>query len=336
MLDLVTQIYIVSAGIGTLYLVAGLAMGQLHGHADSGIGHGDTGLGHDAAIGHGHGDAGIGHDAAIGHGHGDAGVGHDAAIGHGHGDAGVGHDAAIGHGHGDADVGHDAAIGHGHGDASGGTEPGQSGTPSGHALAPGVKHLDASPHIDIASSGMHHVVPAHHTSEAGPVQIIERRRFKPLRFLLTILSPMTIAVFLAFFGISGLLLAKLLPFLGPLTVPPAIIISLLITGQVLSLLRWMMFKMNVSSVVRVNELIGHPAEVLIPIQKGRVGEVTYVSGSTRLQAPAKPARPDMEFKRGAKVMISDIKDGVVYVEPWDDILLDNSTVFEVKEKLPER
>jgi hypothetical protein len=93
--------------------------------------------------------------------------------------------------------------------------------------------------------------------------------------------------------------------------------------------------MNVSSVVRVNELIGHPAEVLIPIQKGRVGEVTYISGSTRLQAPAKPATPDMEFKRGAKVMISDIKDGFVYVEPWDDILLDNSTFFEIKEKLPE-
>lgn len=270
MLDLVTQIYIASAGIGSLYLVAGLAMGQLHGHGDSGIAHG----------------------------------------------------------HGDAS-------GHGHGDASGGTEPGQSGAPNGHVLKPDVKHLDASPHLDIASSGMHHVVPAHHTSEVGPVQIIERRRFKLLRFLLTIFSPMTIAVFLAFFGISGLLLAKLLPFPGPLTVAPAIIISLLITGQVLRLLRWMVFKMNVSSVVRVNQLIGHPAEVLIPIQKGRVGEVTYVSGSTRLQAPARPARPDMEFKRGAKVMISDIKDGVVYVEPWDDIVLDNSTVFEVKEKLPE-
>ncbi len=300
MLDIASQIYIVCAAIGSIYLIAGLILGQLHGHGDAGVGHGDHGFGH------AHGDAGMGH--GIGHGHG-------AGIGHGHGDA------SIGHGHG-AGHGHDASAGH---TAESGQNAGQSGI---------GRHLE--PHMDIGTTGAHHMLPGHHHADHGPVQLMERKRFKVLRFLQTILSPMTIAVFLAYFGIAGLILSRLLPFLGPFTMIAAILVSLLVTGRVLQLLRWMMFKMTANSVVRTEELVGQQAEVITPIAGSWMGEITYVAGSSRMQSRAKSTKPDMEFKRGDKVIICDITEGIAYVEPWDDIELESSSVFETKEKLKEQ
>lgn len=273
MLDMLSQIYIVSAAVGSIYLVLGLVLGQLHGHADAAAAHGDAG--------------------------------------------GAG--------------GHEITPGQAHAPAHG-QDTGLPDTSQPQAQPAAFSHLKPSPHLDIAASGPQHVISAHQDAGTAPVQLVERRPFGLLRLLLTALSPMTIAVFLAFFGISGLILAELLPFLGPLTWVPAVMISLLVTGQVLRLLRWMILKMHVTSLVKVNELIGHSAEVLTPIQQGRTGEVTYVVGSTRLQAAAKPAKPGMEFKRGAKVMISDIRDTIFYVEPWEDILLEDSFVFETREK----
>jgi membrane protein implicated in regulation of membrane protease activity len=296
MLDIASQIYIVCAAIGSIYLIVGLVMGQLHGHGDAGVGQGDHGFGHV------HGDVGLAH-------------GHGPAIGHGHGDPGVVH------GHGTAGA-HDAGAGHT-------SESSQSSGSSGIG-----KHLE--PHVDIASTGGHHVLGGHHHADHGPVQLMERKRFKVLRFLQTILSPMTIAVFLAYFGISGLLLARILPFLGPFVPVAAIVASLLITGRVLQLLRWMVFKMNVSTVVRMDDMIGHQAEIITPIKGERLGEITYWTGSTIMQSPAKSAAPGMEFKRGDKVMICDIREGTAYVESWGDIPLDGSGVIETKETLKEQ
>src|SRR5262249_53268592 len=201
MLDIASQIYIVCAAIGSIYLIVGLVLGQLHGHGgvgqgNHGFGPGDHGFGHvhgDVGLAHGHGlSMGHGHGPAIGHGPG-AGIGHGQGptIGHGQGPAiGHGHGPAIGHGHGDpgavhghGTAGHDAGAGHT-------SESSQSSGPSGIG-----KHLE--PHVDIASTGGHHVLGGHHHADQGPVQLMERRRFKVLRFLQTILSPMTIAVFLA-------------------------------------------------------------------------------------------------------------------------------------------
>ncbi|MBI4533286.1 MAG: hypothetical protein HY711_04995 [Candidatus Melainabacteria bacterium] len=172
----------------------------------------------------------------------------------------------------------------------------------------------------------------------GPVQFIDHHRLNVWKLVLTLLSPMALATFLAFFGITGLLLAKLLPVSVVLTLPVAIVAGLLITSQVLRLLRLMVTKLEVSSIVKVQELIGHTAEVLITIEDARTGEITYVAGSKRLHAPAKAAKPDANLRRGSKVMIVDVKDGIFYVEPWQDYFLESTTdtIFQEQEHSQEQ
>jgi hypothetical protein len=142
------------------------------------------------------------------------------------------------------------------------------------------------------------------------------------RMLLGLLSPMGIAISLAFFGLAGLVLLHNLPFLGWLTLIPAVLFSLAISNAFKSAIRWMAKSMEVSSESKVAELIGQVAEVNIPFKDGCTGEVTYVVQSKRYNAAARPFKPGTIFARGSKVMIVDIKeDHTLLVEPYADVLL---------------
>ncbi len=72
---------------------------------------------------------------------------------------------------------------------------------------------------------------------------------------------------------------------------------------------------------RVEEAIGHEAEVCVSIQPGRTGEVTYVLGSKRYNMPAKSNVAESVYKRGAKVMIADVREGVVFVDEWQGLTI---------------
>lgn len=312
-LGVIGEIYIVSIAVGSIYLTVGLLLGQWHGHGNSTAGsdgHGDL-----TAGGHGPG------EAAIDHG-GSSSLGHEPG-GLNHGGSSLNHAIS-----GPAHAGHPFSP-----DSTGGHHLGSNS----HAT---LMHSEASagqhdaPHLDLYPTGAH---PQHSDAGGHPqvVQVIEKKAYKAGKALLTLLSPMTLATFLAFFGISGLLCAHLFPVLGALTLLPAILTSMLITSQVLRLLRLMVHKMDVSSVVQAQEIIGRRGEILTPISSGRVGEVTYVIGSKRLNAPAKSAQPGYEFKLGDKVMISDFRDSIVYVEPYEDLLLDDSNSIAFPTKIKE-
>jgi len=259
----------------------------------------------------------------LGQVHGHADGGHAA---HGH-DLGGGDHGGHALGNGAQTAGHSSAQGGGHGDSEG---LDQGARPGGH-------HLHDEPHLDIYRTAGHSALTSHDGGNSAAVQVVEKRSFNLTRFLLTILSPMTIAMFLLFFGSVGLILTGIVPWLGALTVPPALLLAALATTRFLALLRWMVFKMNVSSHVRVQEIIGLPGEVIVSIGDGRKGEVTYVAGPSRQSAPALPANPQMKFARGDRVMITDVRDGVVYVEPWSDFLLDNEAekIFHKKDEMKE-
>jgi len=166
-------------------------------------------------------------------------------------------------------------------------------------------------HQVMASSGSRAIVPGSETI-----------RSKFGRTLLGFLSPMSIAISLAFFGLAGMVVLRAVPFLGWLSLVPAILFSLLISNSFKGAIRWAARSMEVSSESKEAELIGQVAEVNIPFNDGATGEVTYVVKSKRYNAAARPFKPGTAFKRGSKVMIVDIKeDHTLLVEPYADVLL---------------
>lgn len=222
-----------------------------------------------------------------------------------------------------------------------------SGVPAGHDFGDdgGAGH-----HVDAAGqegSTDHHLVHSSSTSSAthgtshpvgikfGGQTIAQVPAILPLHHriantiggtIFSFLSPMSLAITLAFFGLTGLALGFITPWLGVLTIVPAIIAGLMVSALFKLLLRWMIRNMEVSTAAKINELVGQTAKVNIPIGGGRLGEVTYVVGSKRYNSAAQPAKSGMSFQRGAKVMIVEVKDHVVSVEPVTDFLLDSSEV----------
>lgn len=132
--------------------------------------------------------------------------------------------------------------------------------------------------------------------------------------ILSILSPMALAMFLTFFGVFGMLFERLMPWLGFLTLIPAVLISIAISNIFKFAVQWLIVHGNVSTEAKADDSIGQVGEIITPIKEGRAGEVTYVIGSKRYHAAAKSTKEGLEFKRGSKVIITGIQDHVVFVD----------------------
>lgn len=135
--------------------------------------------------------------------------------------------------------------------------------------------------------------------------------------ILTLLSPMTVCIYLAFFGLTGLVLAFNAPWLGYLTLIPAIAVSIGVSAAFKGMTQWMIKNMFTSTHQRESDLLGQMAEVNVPIHDGRLGEVTYVLNAKRMTATAQPAKPGLDFKKGSKVLIVGSKEHIVLIEPYD-------------------
>ncbi len=197
----------------------------------------------------------------------------------------------------------------------------------GHGL-----HIDASHGFGHGAHGGHaghgHADLADMNSSPSKVAVIpatHRGRTSISRLILSVFSPMTIAVFLAFFGVAGIFALKIVPLLGIWSLIPAAIVSLLVTGQVLRAFGWMVRQMHVTSQPDTGDLIGQRADVTVPIQAGQVGEVVFVIGLSRYNKSARALNPEAIFEQGSKVIISDIEDHVVLVEPWKEFLLEDTS-----------
>jgi membrane protein implicated in regulation of membrane protease activity len=136
------------------------------------------------------------------------------------------------------------------------------------------------------------------------------------RFFLGILSPMVFSCFAAGFGLFGLLAAYTVPWLGALTLAPATVGGCASVTAMRMWFRWFIKHSAVTTNATVADLPGQMAEVNIPITAKNVGEVTYVINSKRLCASAK-CRSGVELKKGAKVVIVQAQDHLLYVEPCD-------------------
>lgn len=143
-------------------------------------------------------------------------------------------------------------------------------------------------------------------------------------FLLGLLSPMSFAVSLAYFGCTGMFVFYTFPWMGYLSVVPAVLVSLLLSRITKLFMRWLMRNSKSSAAVGRNDIIGQIGEVKVPIGDGRTGEIVYTINSRRINASAIPAKSENSFQRGSKVIIVGTKDHVVIVEPLQDPLLEAS------------
>jgi hypothetical protein len=105
-----------------------------------------------------------------------------------------------------------------------------------------------------------------------------------------------------------------------LTLIPAVFGGFIGTKFTLGFLGWFITHMNQSVNFEEEYLIGSQAEVTVPIQGTRLGEITYAVAGRRYNASARAANPDAHFKGGAQVVIADIVDDVIVVEPFLDEL----------------
>lgn len=215
-------------------------------------------------------------------GHMEGGHGHDGCS---HDTGMGGHDTGAHHDVGGHDGGAHHDGGDGHGDHDGGRAEGES-TTNRYGLV-GVEHHNRL------------------TSRIG-------------RLLMAILSPMSIAIFLAFFGLTGYLTGYLMPWLGYITLIPAFIAGFVMINIFKSCIRALMKYGTSSSHVRSGELIGQVGEVLIPIAENRPGEITYVIQSKIYSSVARASKPGEKINKGTKVMIVETDGPTVFVEPYKD------------------
>lgn len=131
---------------------------------------------------------------------------------------------------------------------------------------------------------------------------------------LPFLSPTTIASFVTVFGGVGYFLSV------NTGMNPVIITAISIIGAVM--LASLMFFLVVLPLSRAEKsaaasskgMIGHTAEVITSIESGRIGEIIYDQGGSRLSAPAKLASDSTAVSQGEIVTIIDEISGTFIVE----------------------
>jgi hypothetical protein len=152
--------------------------------------------------------------------------------------------------------------------------------------------------------------------------------------ILFLFNPTTVSSFTLWFGVAGILVCRALPFLDArLSLPVAAVCGILGTQATVKLLGTIAGRLFASGSFSQESLIGLQAEVTVPVNAGRTGEITCVAGGPRYTCPARTLNSAASFKRGALVIISDVRDDVAFIEPWPDDFAEleaKGTILEAK------
>ncbi len=293
------QIYFASGGIGFVYIVGSAMMGHLGGH---GHGHGGHHGGH---VGHtGHAPGGHmtgGHSATLsGHGgHAVRGPGGPAVRGPG----GTGH--AGGH-----------AGGHGTGHSSHGGAHGSQSQTSSHSSSHNHGHHGDTAHGD--EQGGSRLSKAELGTTLSNRGVRRDKSSTAFFTMMQFLNPMRASLILFLFGFCGLAILRTVPIIGDLSCIPAGIVAYFSSNIFLGLLGKAIGKLERTESYRKEDAIGTVGQLSVPILPGATGEITFVSAGGKTAAPAKAMSTVTQISKMSKVIISDIRDGVYYVEEWNE------------------
>ncbi len=144
------------------------------------------------------------------------------------------------------------------------------------------------------------------------------RKLNGSKLLVALLSPMSMSIFLTFFGLAGLLVSSIAGFLGPFSALIAGIIGLSISNLIQRTMTSLSKHWHVTSAAKPQDMIGQVAKVTVSIEAGGVGRITYSMLGMRCTAIARSAKPDTDFKTGSSVIITDFQGRVALVEAWTD------------------
>ena len=90
----------------------------------------------------------------------------------------------------------------------------------------------------------------------------------------------------------------------------------IILGGLVSLFGRFLYKQQSSSSVTTAQLIGRPAQVVVAIAPGSLGQVSCRVGEERIEKLAR-ARDNLEIKAGATVRVDEVAGDSLIVSPYD-------------------
>lgn len=161
----------------------------------------------------------------------------------------------------------------------------------------------------------------HHHNQANIVAVSRKRTYRIDAWyfkLLGILSPTKLAIFLFFFGSTGVMMIQLLPALGLLTIIPSALSGWLISKIVLGVMGNFVSRLHSSTNFKQESLVGTVAKLNLSIQPGSLGEITFTTPGGRYNGRARAKNKEQAISNFSKVIICDIENGVYVVEPAED------------------
>ncbi len=128
------------------------------------------------------------------------------------------------------------------------------------------------------------------------------------------LSPITVAAFITTFGGVGLILHNLAALPVAAEIGVSAVSGLAVSGVVVLIYARVLAGLQSSSQVRSGEIVGKMAEVITPIEAGRLGEVSFVARGARVRGAAR-SHDGAPIGRGTRVEIIAESGNVVVVRP---------------------
>lgn len=246
----------------------------------------------------------------------------------GDGDAGHGGHHGVGEHHGIGDGGH-----HGYGDAGDAPDMGgDSPDLGGDAPDMGGGH-GSHGHGDGDAPDMNTAARTSAQAVRSSAAYSAKKTPNIVSFLLRILSPMTIATFAFWFGMAGLVGTLVVHLPDWLVLLPALVLGYVGMKMTQTAMNVAIAKMRVSSNFSEQQIIGKIAQVSISIPEDKMGEIVYLVGKGRQTAPAR-TKPGTKLSKDSEVIITDVRDGVFYVEGWDDDSIEKIQLVPESEKTP--
>jgi len=130
----------------------------------------------------------------------------------------------------------------------------------------------------------------------------------------SLLDSRVISVFVTAFGGFGAIGIQL-----GLSIAASSLVGLaggVVLGGLVSLFGRFLYKQQSSSSVATSQLIGRPAQVVVSIAPGGLGQVSCRIGEERIEKLAR-ARDNLEIKAGATVRVEEVAGDSLIVTPYD-------------------
>lgn len=131
------------------------------------------------------------------------------------------------------------------------------------------------------------------------------------------LSFRSLVFFLAFFGVTGLVL-RALDAGGALTLVAAVAMGGFAMWFNARLVRFLK-RSQMNTRLRNADLSGRPAEVVLPVGAGQKGRIRFEAAGSRMYLVATPFRAGEQFAVGDRVVVVEVENGTARVAAMDEL-----------------